>query len=139
MNEKESEEYKREAQCADEKHDLELDLAEHRAESREMLSRAFGVTIQKIIRIREDVPVFQMHLPEGRLEFRGAAQFTSQKFVRNEIAGLTGKLIPRFKPDEWHSVAQQLLNACEDEPLKFNPDADLDAWFDQNDRISPQN
>ena len=102
---------------------------EHRAECRERLSRAFGVPIQKI----GEGTGFPDASAEERLGFEGVAKLTQQRFVRNAIAELTGKLIPLYAPSEWHSVAQQLLDAAEDEPchprLVFNQDADLDAFF----------
>jgi hypothetical protein len=54
--------------------------------------------------------------------------------VRNEIAELTGRLIPRFNPDEWHTLAQDLLDAAEFDQLMTNPDVDPAAWFEEVER-----
>jgi hypothetical protein len=117
---------------------MDKNVGPDHAECRERLSRAFGVTIERVVQVDWQPAIFQIHLAQGRIQFNGAARFTSQKVVRNEIADLTGRLIPRFKPDDWHSMAQDLLDAAEFDQLMTNPDVDPAAWFEEQERLHAQ-
>jgi hypothetical protein len=90
----------------------EPDEAERKAKLCKTLSVVLGAKIQNITKISGQSPIYHMDLADGRAAFPNVGKLISQTAVRNALAAITGKLMRKFKPKEWHKVSQALLDAC---------------------------
>lgn len=88
-----------------------------RQAARASLSDLFGVTVTRMVKYTCDPPLYRLETPDGGVTLGGVEVIIEQSAFRAKFAGLTGKVLPRFKPKEWDSVAQLLVDACEEESL----------------------
>ena len=79
------------------------------------ISEALGVEVLRVMKLTGQVPSYRLELAQGKIEFPNVSKLINQNAVRDGIAGMTGFLMPRFKPKEWPGVAQKLLSACIEE------------------------
>jgi len=101
-------------QLSEELNPTEEDSPEERL--RKDVSLRMGVKILKIEKYLSEDPDYIIHIEyNAKIEeiTLKITHFTSQNQFRNKIAAITGKVITRFKPREWDSHIQQLLNLAE--------------------------
>ena len=76
------------------------------------LSETLGVSILRITKVSGHLPVYQMELACGKVEFSDVGKLINQGSLRNKLAAACGKIIRRFRTKEWEEIAQALLDAC---------------------------
>ena len=81
------------------------------------LSAMVGVHIIKIIRYVADPPQYRLIMEEGSVDLGGTENLLNSHKFRVHVAGLSGRLIPRFTGQNWDPIAQAILRAAVDEGL----------------------
>jgi putative DNA primase/helicase len=78
------------------------------------LSDRLEITITDILRFNVDKgPSFQIHTARGSVGLDSIAGIMEQVPFRHAMAVASGKVIRRFKDNEWHDIVQGILDACE--------------------------
>jgi hypothetical protein len=78
----------------------------------ERISAVLGVRICRLVKFAGKEPTYHMELEESKAEFLSVGKLMLQSAVREQIAGLTGKIIRKFKGKDWDQLAQAMLDAC---------------------------
>jgi len=78
------------------------------------LSRVLKVRITGVTKYLTEPPRYKLSTDRGEIMLGGVERLIGQTAFRNAIAATTGVLIPPISKDQWHKVAQALLNACEE-------------------------
>lgn len=77
------------------------------------LSDAFGTKIVRIVKYVQDPPRYRLITAKGGIDLGGVENLISQTSLRNALAASDGHYIPKFKNDDWDSMAQTLLDCCD--------------------------
>ena len=88
------------------------EAAAQRSALYDRLSRLFGVRIRAMSRVSGQSSVVHMDIDRGKVEFSNIGKLMSQNTIRHTLAGVTGKLLPRFRPKQWEQIVQMMLDAC---------------------------
>ena len=78
----------------------------------ERISAVLGVRIWRLVKFAGKQPTFRMELEQRKIEFLSVRKLMSQSAVREAIAASTGKIIRKFKGNDWDQLAQAMLDAC---------------------------
>lgn len=100
------------AACSEE---AEAQQDEQREKILKHLSGLFGFDILKIIKFIGSEPTYRLETDRGGIMLGDVDGLINQKALRKQVAALSGHYLPVFKPTLWDSVAQQLLNAVEEQ------------------------
>ena len=76
------------------------------------ISQALGVDIVRLVKFEGKDPTYHMQLAEGIIEFASVDKLINYGPVRSAIAAKVGRIIRKFKPVEWGTISQMLLDAC---------------------------
>ena len=76
------------------------------------LSARFDVRLIQIIKFMADPPTYKLKTSRGNITLGEVGELIGQGKLRTHIAAATGKLLPRFKPEQWDNIAQALLDCC---------------------------
>ena len=103
-----------------------------KAELTKTLTLILGITINRLTKFAGDPPVYWMSTTEGDITLGSVANLISQAKFRNAVAAATTQLIPGYKPDQWHKIAQTLLRACEEVALgeASHPSLETTMWLE---------
>jgi len=93
------------------------ETAEGREKILERLSKMWGFRVIQVIKYLSDPPLYRIVTERGN-----TSQFTvdcvaSQNKLKNLLADTTKKFIPPVKREDWHNVAQLVLDASVDVPI----------------------
>ena len=89
-----------------------LDPAAAKALLCEGISAVLGVRICRLVKFAGKQPMYRLELEETKIEFLSVRKLMSQSAVREAIAASTGKIIRKFKGNDWDQLAQAMLDAC---------------------------
>jgi hypothetical protein len=81
------------------------------------LSKQFGVTVRRIVKYTAAQPEYRLETTVGAILLGDVSNLIAQAKIRNKIAAATGIYLPRFSWQRWDTIAQALLDACEEETL----------------------
>ena len=88
------------------------------------LKALLGIPLVSIIKYVSDPPQYRLILEEGPIHLGGVDNIINSSKFRAAIAAISGRLIPRFKGDQWDPVAQAILNAVEEQDLGADSSAE---------------
>jgi hypothetical protein len=100
-----------------------------RARLLEGLNAKLGIRITRIIKYSGDQGQYRLETSHGTVSLGGVEGLISQNKLRKFIADCTGKYIPAFKPEEWATIAQGLLDAVE--VVSRGADATLNGTYSE--------
>ncbi len=101
-----------------------------RAQILRVLSAVLHTAISRIIRYRLETPLYRLQTPCGNITLGSVAHLIEQVRLRHHVAEATGVCIPAFKAPRWQSIAQMLLDVCEDEAIDEAQDGErVKAWI----------
>jgi len=97
------------------------------------LSALFGTRILQIIKYTTDPPAYRLITEGGSISLGDVENLIVQNKLRSKLAAATGRYLPRFKPDKWDNIAQQLLNCCVEQDLgeETTEKGQISAWLEQ--------
>jgi hypothetical protein len=97
------------------------------------LSAMFGTRMMQIIKYTTDPPAYRLITDTGSIGLGDVESLIGQGKLRAKLAAATGKYLPRFKPDRWDSIAQQLLNCCVEQDLgeEATEKGQASSWLEQ--------
>jgi hypothetical protein len=90
---------------------LEPDPAAAKALLCELVSRALGIRVLRLLKITGEEPTYVMELENATIKFAGVGRLIDQASVRVAVAAAVNRLIPRIKPKAWERLAQTMLDA----------------------------
>jgi hypothetical protein len=77
----------------------------------ELISRALGIRVLRLLKITGEEPTYVMELENATIKFAGVGRLIDQASVRVAVAAAVNRLIPRIKPKAWERLAQTMLDA----------------------------
>lgn len=95
-----------------------IDTDERRVIAREAVSVALGVRVESAYRYMTDPPSYELIMEGTRVALESINEMMDQRLLQLRIAAETRRLIKRVDKDRWSSVAQALLDACEDRDVE---------------------
>jgi putative DNA primase/helicase len=81
------------------------------------LSEVLEVQISRIVKYLSDPPIYRLETPAGSILLGEVGNLINQVAFRAKVAAATGKYIPKAKGERWDTIAQLLLDVCEDVEL----------------------
>jgi hypothetical protein len=84
---------------------------------RESLSEIIGIPICKIIKYLMDPPEYRIETARGKITLGAVDNLIKYDKFKSKLAAATGVLLIAMKPAKWQSIAQAMLDACEEEDV----------------------
>lgn len=81
------------------------------------ISSLFEIRIIQIIKYLSEPPTYKIVTEKGDVNIGDVDNLIVQRKLRSHLASTTGKYLPRIKAGKWDTIAQNLLNACEEVEL----------------------
>lgn len=79
------------------------------------ISTMLGFDVDRFVKYNSDPPRYRMETPTGNVMLGNAMSILQQTQMRAAIASATNFVIPIYKMPKWHTVAQAVFSACEEE------------------------
>lgn len=95
------------------------------------ISDVLGFDITNIIKYVSSQPTYRLVTPHGSIDLGDVNGLIKQEALRKQVAALMGFHLPRFKPNMWDTIAQSLLNACEEQSAgeEATGDGETKEWL----------
>jgi hypothetical protein len=109
-----------------------------RQASLDFVRTMIGTPILRVFKFATDPPRYQIVTSSGKIDLPNVSALVTQSTLRDAIAAAQGYLIHPIKADDWHTTAQELLNACETVNVgpEGSDEGEMRAWlvryFDDN-------
>lgn len=89
-----------------------------KAAALQYVSQHFGVAVHGMIRHPGPPASYRLKTELGEMPIKSIDALTSATKFRNVFADSTGKVLPLMKPKLWETIAQALLDVCEDDVIE---------------------
>lgn len=91
---------------------------DRKSASLQYVSQHFGVAVHSMTRHPGPPASYRLRTDLGDMPIKSIDALTSATKFRNVFADSTGKVLPLMKPRLWETIAQALLDVCEDDVIE---------------------